>query len=117
LVTTSPIDVGVGARGICVAVDPLEERGVWWWEPGSSGCADRSTGPGVFQADQAVVSRPAPTGPITLGFRLGTHSRTRPFVQIRLVVEHGQMRAVESGAKVSLRRRGDLDVPEAGAEK
>jgi hypothetical protein len=117
LVTADPIDVGFGDRGLCVAVDPLDEHGVWWWEPGSSGCADRSTGPGVFQADQATVSRSGRAGPITLGFRLGTHSLARPFVHVRLVVEDGQMRALESGARVPIRRRSDLDVPEGGAER
>jgi hypothetical protein len=117
LVTAVPIDVGFGGRGLCVAVDPLDARGVWWWEPGRAGCADRSTGPGVFQADQAAVTRSGRAGPITLGFRLGTHSVTRPFVHVRLVVEHGQMRSLESGARVAIRRRSDLDVPEAGAER
>jgi hypothetical protein len=117
LVTANPIDIGFGARRLCVAVDPLDERGVWWWEPGGSGCADRSTGPGVFQADQAFVSRSGHAGPITLGFRVGTHSFTRPFVRVRLVVEDGQMWAIESGARVPIRRRSDLDVPEAAAER
>ena len=51
VVTASPIDVSLGPSGVCVAVDPLDRRGVWWWEPGASGCASRSTGPGVFHAD------------------------------------------------------------------
>jgi hypothetical protein len=33
VVTASPIDVRVGS-GLCVAVDPSDPKGVWWWHPG-----------------------------------------------------------------------------------
>jgi hypothetical protein len=111
LVTESPIDIGDGIR-LCVAVDTKNQDGVWWWEPGRSGCTSRSTGPGVFHAERAKVSTAAPTGPTTIGFRLGTHSATRPFIDVRLEVADGTMRALESRARVSLRRSQDLDVPE-----
>ena len=114
LVTESPIEVGVGT-GLCVAVDPIDERGIWWWQPGETGCASRSTGPGVFHAEEARVSQPTPGGPTAVGFRLATHSDTRPFIDVRLVVEDATMRALESGARVSLQRRTDLDVPEVPA--
>src|SRR5687768_9132925 len=81
-VTASPIDVGNGIR-LCVAIDPADSQGVWWWGPGASGCASRSTGPGVFRADQATVSQSPPTA---VGFRLGTHSATRPFIDVRMVI-------------------------------
>lgn len=112
LVTSSPIDVGLGPWGLCVAVDPLDQHGVWWWEPGASGCASRSTGPGVFHAEEATVSQSTQTGPTAVSFRLSTHSATRPFIDVRLVVENGDMRALESGARVALQRRNDLGVPE-----
>ena len=108
-VTASPIDIGVGS-GLCVAVDPLDREGVWWWEPGASGCSSRSTGPGVFHAEHATVLQLAQSGPVALSFRLQTHSATRLFVDVRLVVEGGDMRAVETGARVPIRRRNDLDV-------
>ena len=114
LVTEQAIDVGVGT-GLCVAVDPSDRRGIWWWEPGQSGCASRSTGPGVFHAEEARVSQTAPGGPTALSFRLGTHSAARPFIDVRLVVEDGAMRALESGARVPVQRRQDLDVPEVPA--
>jgi hypothetical protein len=79
VVTARPIDIGVGS-GLCIAVDPVDKLGVWWWEPGGSGCASRSTGPGVFHAEDPRVSQPAQSGPIAISFRLGTHSTTRPFV-------------------------------------
>jgi hypothetical protein len=111
LVTESPIDVGVGT-GLCIAVDPSDQHGIWWWEPGASGCVSRSTGPGVFHAEGATVSQSTPNGPTALSFRLGTHSTTHPFIDVRLVVEDGRMRPPESGPPVSLGRRKDLDVPE-----
>ena len=110
VVSTRPIDIGLGA-GFCIAVDPADRQGVWWWEPGGSGCASRSTGPDVFKAEHASVSRPAKSGPIAISFRVGTHSITRPFVDVRLVLESGELRVVESGARVPTERRNDLDVP------
>jgi hypothetical protein len=110
VVSGDAIDVGVGS-GLCVAVDPLDRHGVWWWEPGGPGCGSRSTGPGVFRADQATVSQPTPSSPITLSFRLPTHSTTHPFVDVRLVVDDGGMRAVGAAAHVPIRRRNDLEVP------
>jgi hypothetical protein len=49
VVTESPIDVGRGIR-LCIAVDPADHRGMWWWQPGATGCDSRSTGPGLFHA-------------------------------------------------------------------
>ena len=111
VVTAEPIDVGVGP-GLCIAVDPLDRLGVWWWEPGRSGCASRSTGPGLFHADDPRVSPPAQSGPVAITFRLGTHSTTRPFIDVRLVLEGGDLRSVETGARVPTQGRNDLDVPE-----
>jgi len=109
LVTKAPLDVGVGP-GLCVAINP-DEHGVWWWEPGASGCASRSTGPGVFLGDRATVSRSS-DGSIAAAFRLGTHSTARPFVDVRLLVERGQMRATDTGAQVEIQPRSNLDTPE-----
>jgi hypothetical protein len=111
LVTDKPIDVGDGIA-LCVAVDPTDERGIWWWTPGESGCASRSSGPSPFHAQEAKVSPTTASGSTNLSFRLGTHSASRPFIDVRLIVEAGTMRATESGAQVSVQRRKDLDVPE-----
>ena len=111
LVTVTPIEVGLGTLRLCIAVDPLDEHGVWWWEPGASGCSTRSTGPSVFHADEATISTMKP-GPTAVGFRLQTHSSKRPFIDVRLLMRGNSMRAVQSGAQVALQRRSDLDVPE-----
>jgi hypothetical protein len=112
LVTESPIDVGLGIQ-LCIAVDAANQRGIWWWGPGPTGCDSRSTGPGLFHAEEATVSQSIPSGPIALGFRLGTHSATRPFIDVQLVVQGGRMRTIESGVRVFVRPRTSLDVPEA----
>src|SRR5262245_47599573 len=70
VVTAAPIDVGVSLRGLCIAVDPNDPKGVWWWEPGRSGCSSRSTGPGVFRADDARVATRAPSATVDVHFRL-----------------------------------------------
>lgn len=111
LVTESPIHVGEGI-GLCLAVDPTDRQGIWWWMPGESGCTTRSSGPGVIHAEGAQVSPPAPAAATALSFRLGTHSATRPFIDVRLTVEDGRMRAVETAAQVSLQDRENLDIPE-----
>jgi hypothetical protein len=110
LVTESPIDVGRGI-GLCIAVDPAHRDGIWWWEPGATGCDSRSTGPGLFHGDGATVAQSTPSGSFALGFRLGTHSASRQFVDVRLVVEAERMRTIESGVGVSVQRQTILDVP------
>jgi hypothetical protein len=111
LVTQNTIDVGEGI-GLCIAVDPVDPRGVWWWMPGASGCSSRSSGPGLVHAEQATVTRATPAAPTALSFRLGTRSATRPCIDVRLIVEDGRMRALETGAQVSMKTRGNLEVPE-----
>jgi len=56
VVTASPINVGVVSGALCIAVDAHDQQGVWWWQPGKSGCSSRSTGPGVLHAEQAKFS-------------------------------------------------------------
>src|SRR4051794_16795056 len=75
IVTTDPVRVSPGSLGLCVAVDSIDAHGVWWWEPGASGCAARSTGPDVFRADAATVSRDR-RGVTAVEFRLETHTAT-----------------------------------------
>jgi hypothetical protein len=111
LFTESAIDVGEGIE-LCIAVDPADPQGVWHWMPGETGCTSRSSGPGLVHADQATVSPGTAAARRTVSFHLGTHSARRPFIDVRLVVQDGRMRALESGAQVMLQTRGNLDVPE-----
>ena len=52
------------------------------------------------------------SGSTAIGFRLGTHSSARPFIDVRLTVKDNTMRSLESQHAVPVRRRRDLDVPE-----
>jgi hypothetical protein len=108
--TVTPIAVGLETLELCIAVDPADPRGVWWWEPGSNGCATRSTGPAVFRGDEASVSQPSGKS-TTASFRLQTHSATRPFITVRLTLTDQTMTSLDTGSKVTLQRRGDLDIP------
>jgi hypothetical protein len=43
IVTLDPIKIDSAPGGICVAIDPADPAGVWWWGPGRSGCTTRNT--------------------------------------------------------------------------
>jgi hypothetical protein len=109
--TTAAIAVGLGTLKLCIAIDPADPHGVWWWEPGATGCTTRSTGPWVFRGDEASVAQ-SPGKPITASFRLPTHSESRPFITVRLTMSNDAMMSLDTGAEVSVQRRGDLDIPE-----
>lgn len=111
LVTSSPIDVGLGIR-LCVALDLHDEKGLWLWGEGASGCGSRSTGPGLFQGEQTKVTRPRGTQPGTAAFRLGTHSAERPYIDVKLLVEGTILHALETNDRVALEDRDDLAIPE-----
>jgi catechol 2,3-dioxygenase-like lactoylglutathione lyase family enzyme len=115
LVTSSALDVGAGT-GLCIAVDPRDSQGVWWWQPGASGCTTRSTGPNVFHGDAAAVSQPARPETIAVAFRLGLISRTPSSLDVRLTIADGRIWSLATGADVALSRRRDLDVPERPPE-
>jgi hypothetical protein len=111
VVTAAPLGVGVPAK-LCLAVDPADVHGVWWWEPGTNGCANRSTGPGVFKADSATVSRNH--GAIEVAFRLPLHAQVgeRDSIDVRLTIEGGRMRSSASAEGVAVATRRDLEIPE-----
>jgi hypothetical protein len=110
IVTTTPIDVvGVGHPGLCVAVDPTDAQGVWWWEPGRSGCSSRSTGPTVFRAGGANVAAPTPSGEIEVHFQLQLMEGAPRDVGLLLL--DGGLRVVGSATRVATERRSNLDVP------
>jgi hypothetical protein len=45
-------------------------------------------------------------------FRLGLRSRTPTFLNVRLAIEGGGLRSLDTGAVVRLQRRHHLDLPE-----
>ena len=96
--------------GFCVAIDPDDAKGVWWWEPGRTECTSRSTGPSVFPADFAKVTRSS-SGAIDVSFEI--QLKTGPPRQVRLEVHEDHMRELPSGRRVSAERRATLDLPES----
>jgi hypothetical protein len=113
-VTAAPLDVVIGSRGLCIAVNPSDATGVWWWEPGRSGCSSRSTGPGVFHADDATVATDERATPIDVRFRLKLIDRPgeERFLDIRLALRDADIRCVSTGMQVPIERRHDLEIPE-----
>jgi hypothetical protein len=116
VVTAAPIDIGIRLARFCVAVDPADAQGVWWWEPGASGCSSRSTGPTVFHAEAASVSNSGSGGTIDVRFRVpliqGPNSADPDHKDVRLVLEGARVRVPATGADVSTVRRSDLELPE-----
>jgi hypothetical protein len=111
VVTATPINV-VGPRhpGTCIAVDPSDEHGVWWWQPGPSGCSTSINRPTVFRAQQATVVRTGADG-VNVRFQLQLHvGGPRDVV---LLLQDGGLRDLASGMRVSIAHRGNLDIPPA----
>ena len=116
IVTAAPLDVATVSRDLCVGVNAADAHGVWWWEPGSSGCSSRSTGPGVFHAENAAVAANGGPGAIDVRFRVrlkrAPDSTTPDFADVGLVIHDGRMRDTTSGATVATERRANLELPE-----
>ncbi len=117
IVTKAPLSLSLPSRPLCVAADPADPHGVWWWEPGQTGCASRSTGPGVFHGERAAVAHYMRSQAIDVGFRVPLHgSPTNPdipaYVDIALVVENGLMRSRDGSVRVPVEHRADLNLPE-----
>ncbi len=83
----TPLSLGSGL-GLCVGVDHTDPTGVWWWEPGRSGCSTRSTDPDVFPAQGAAVT---PVSDQTTGihFRMGMHVGAP--LDVHLTIRNGRM--------------------------
>lgn len=115
VVTASPIDVRVGS-GLCVAVDPNDPIGVWWWQPGKD-CSSRSTGPMVFHAEEAAVVPSDRRQTVDIRFRVPVKRRPDSsdpsFVDVSLRFENGKLRAEATGSQVDTVTRHNLEIPEA----
>jgi len=107
-VTAEPLDVG-GPR-LCLAVDPSDVHGVWWWQSWAGGCASRDTGPGLFRPDQATVVKEGEV--VRVSFRLGLHGiPPQPdHLDVRIVLEGDRMRSTASGSSVAVVSRDNLDI-------
>jgi hypothetical protein len=116
VVTAAPITVGAPHGDLCVAVDLKDPNGVWWWEPGASGCSTRSTGPGVFHGEAASVSSAKTPGVTEVRFSVGLIGPTGgaargPLMEVLVLLDRGGMRVAATGSKVSTISRTNLEVP------
>jgi hypothetical protein len=108
LVTRTPLKVIDPAHpGLCIAVDPKDPKGIWWWDAGRSGCADRSSS--TMAADGASVARTT-AGTVDASFQVGLVSGRH--LQVRLEAFDGRMRDTISGLSVPTERRTTLELPE-----
>jgi hypothetical protein len=113
IVTLTPVSLGGGDPGrhpgLCIAVDPVDAQGVWWWQPGPSGCSSRITGPTVFRAHLATVTTATDSGATEVGFQVPVMEG--PPREFKLVLHDASMRVVASGERVSTERRSAIDIP------
>ena len=110
IVSTAPLKLLAGHPGFCVAVDPSDGQGVWWWEPGHTGCSSRSTGPGVFPAHNGAVVRAA-QGATEVSFQIPL--MTSGPLAIKLTVGQDSMLEERTGLRVQTERKASIDVPES----
>jgi hypothetical protein len=110
IVSSAPLAL-LGERhpGVCVAVDPSDEKGVWWWEPGRSGCSSRSTGPTAFLASHATVARSS-FGPIDVSFQIQLIMAGAR--EVKLTLRDGAMLEERTGLRVPTERKASIEVPE-----
>ena len=107
IATVTPMNLlGPGHTGLCIAIDPADAQSAWWWEPGTSGCGTRSTGPTLFRVPATVAARSS--GDIDVHFQLPLHVGER---DVRLLLQDGSVRDSVSGARASTARRPNLDIP------
>ena len=108
IVTSTPLKVIDPAHpGLCIAIDPKDPKGVWWWDAGRFGCTDRSSS--TMAADRACVAR-ATAGTVDASFQVGLVSGRN--LQVRLEAFDGRIRDTISGLTVPAERRATLELPE-----
>ena len=118
IVTAEPLDVGVVGSKLCIALDVHTKDGVWWWQPGASGCDSRSTGPNLFRGESAAINTWHMARGHSAEFQLQRimppDATESPLAVVRIVSREGKMTAVATTATVPTVVRRDLDIPERG---
>jgi hypothetical protein len=108
IVTSTPLKLIDPAHpGLCIAIDPNDPKGVWWWDAGRSGCTDRSSS--TMSADRASVAR-ATAGTVDASFQVGLVSGRN--LQVRLEAFDGRIRDTISRLTVPAERRATLELAE-----
>jgi len=116
VVTAMPLRLNVGdPLALCLAIQPADAQGVWWWQPGQLGCGSRSTGPGLFRPIDATVRQETRRIAVTFTFRVVTARRLAPeatlSVTLVVLLDEESMRSVGSGESVSVQRLNALEIP------
>ena len=112
IVTAVPFDAAGNGTGICVAIDPVDAAGVWWWQPGPSGCSTSILGPiPVMRAEGARVNAFDDPSAIDVQFKIQLASNT--YRDIQLTVKDETMQVAGSDARLATERRHDLKIPPA----
>ena len=116
LVTTTPIKITGISKPLCVGVDPTDAHGVWWWEPGQTGCSGRSTTDVIPAANAAVTLA---VGQTETSIRFTVPTLGNRIVDVILTVRDGTMFTSNSDAPdaepphvgVRVERRDHLPLP------
>jgi hypothetical protein len=108
-VSAAALNVGSSGK-LCIAIDPTDPHGIWWWQSWTDSCTTRDTGPRLIKADEATVSTDRVGVHAT--FRLALHGvpPQADHLNVRLVIARGRMRS-ESGSDVPVVYRADLNIP------
>jgi hypothetical protein len=108
IVTSTPLKVIDPLHpGLCIAIDPKDYKGIWWWDAGPSGCTDRSSS--TMAADRASVTR-GTAGTVAASFQVGLMNGRN--LQVRLEAFDGRIRDTIAGLSVPAERRATLELPE-----
>jgi hypothetical protein len=111
-VTAAPLDIAGNGAGICLAIDPVDAAGVWWWQPGPSGCSTSILSPiPVMRAEGARVNAFDDVRSIDVAFKIQLVSST--YSDIKLTVKDNQIQGIGSNVRVATERRHDLKIPRA----
>ena len=118
IVTAVPLDISGNGVGLCIAIDPVDANGVWWWQPGPSGCTTSILGPvPVMRAEGAQVNAFDNAGSIEVGFKVQLRSLTATgladYREVKLTVKDDTMQLAGSTARIATERRHDLKIPAA----
>src|SRR4030095_9683767 len=109
-ITTDPI-VPVG-DGLCVAIDPSDPQGAWWWNFGRSGCFSRTSSI-MHPGDATVVA--SNDGSVDVQFSVGLHALPADpqFFRVHLVLKDEKATPLvgSKSSSVSVVRRNNLDLP------
>ena len=112
IVTAAPFDVAGNGAGICIGIDPVDAAGVWWWQPGPSGCSTSILRPiPVMRAEGARVNAFDDAHAIDVAFKIQLAANT--YRDIKLTVKDNHMQDIGSDLRVATERRHDLRIPKA----